>query len=101
MSTLLDGLKVTLIGILIVFFGLTILIMLIKALIASTGNLGKKKETPEQAAPVATVTAVQEAETAADEVNDEETVAAIMAALSCVMENGSGFTVRHIRRIRA
>ena len=91
-----NSLIVTVIGMLIVFFGLTVLIFLIKILIKLTDNLGKKT-TKVAAVPAAPVPA-QPVEEIVEE-DDGELVAAIMAALSCVMEEGKTFTVRHIRRI--
>lgn len=95
MDKLIFGLLVAVIGLLTVFFGLTVLIMLIKSMTALTGRNGKKKaETPAPASePVAEITE--------EETDDGEVIAAITAAISCMMEEGSRFTVRHVRRIGA
>ncbi len=91
------GLIVTLIGMLTVFFGLIILIALIKVMEKATANLGKKKAAPAKAAEAAPV-----AEPAAEEVpvtDDSELVAVISAAVAMMMEDGSAFTVRRVRRV--
>ena len=83
----------------IVFLGLTILIFMIKALIASTDGMGKKKKA-QQAQPVQTakVAATVQPEQSEPEA-DDSLVAAITAALMCVMEENQGFVVRRIRRV--
>ena len=96
MDKLIFGLLVAVIGMLTVFFGLVILIMLIKAMTALTDKTGKKKT--EAAASVSAASVVEEAP-AEDEVDDGEVIAAITAAISCMMEEGSRFTVRHVRRV--
>ncbi len=102
--TLGDSLLVTLIGMIIVFFGLTVLIFLIKALIGLTDNLGKKKAKPKVSTlPVAPPPPPVKVEPAAmEDVREEdeaELIAVITAALMCVMEEGTGFRVRHVRRV--
>ena len=72
------GLTVTLIGIAIVFLGLTILIGLIKLMENAT-------------APV-----VEEVPVA----DDSELIAVISAAVAMMMEDGSAFTVRRVRRVQ-
>lgn len=99
MDTLLTGLKVALIGMLIVFFGLTILIGLIKTLTTVTDPQRKKDKQKNEKKPAEeTETAVAETEEYEDE-DDGPLVAAITAALYQVLGNDSKFTVRHIRRI--
>ncbi len=94
MDRLIDGLLVTLIGMLVVFFGLIILIGLIKIITMLTTEKKKAKvaEAPAPAAAPATVAPV-----AAE--NDDALIAVITAAVSCMMEEGTAFTVRHVRRI--
>ena len=75
-----NSLLVTLIGMIIVFFGLTILIFLIKALVRLTENLGRKK-TPVRTvtpppAPAPAPVAVEEPEE-----NEDELIAVITAAI--------------------
>ena len=74
-------LLVTLIGMAIVILGLTVLIFLIKGLVKITDGLGKKKQPEDEPA------------------EDSALVAAITAALMCVMEDNQGFVVRRIRRV--
>lgn len=94
-----NSLLVTLIGMIIVFFGLTVLIFLIKALVKLTENLGQKKTTvrkvtpaPAPAAPVATIPDEPEED-------EDELIAVITAAIACMMEEGTAFTVRHVKRV--
>ena len=97
-----DALLVVLIGMVIVFFGLVVLIALIKLLVKLTSGLGrgKKKAAPAPAPKPAPVPAVQQAAPApAEEQEDTALVAAITAALALVME-GSAFQVKRIRRIQ-
>ena len=91
----LDALIVTVVGIAIVFLGLLILIGLIKLLIRLTEGMGKKKEAPAAPAP-APVAAAPVAEEVTD---DDALIAVITAAVACMMEEGSAFTVRRVRRI--
>ena len=93
-----NSLLVTLIGMIIVFFGLTILIFLIKALVRLTENLGRKKTpvrtvTPPPAPAPAPVAVVEPEE------NEDELIAVITAAIACMMEEGTTFTVRHVKRV--
>lgn len=92
------GLIVTLIGILTVFFGLTILIGLIKLMEKATANLGKKaKKQAEAPAPAPVAAPVVEEVPVAD---DSELIAVISAAVAMMMEDGSAFTVRRVRRVQ-
>ncbi len=95
-----SSLLVTVVGMIIVFFGLTVLIFLIKGLVALTGNVGKKKAAPAsapvKAAPApAPVPAAPEAEPE----DDGALIAAITAAIACMLDDGTAFTVRHVRRL--
>lgn len=87
------GLTVTLIGMLTVFFGLVLLIGLIKLMENATANLGKggKKAKKQAEAPV-----VEEVPVA----DDSELIAVISAAVAMMMEDGSAFTVRRVRRVQ-
>lgn len=87
---------VTLISMAIVFFGLAVLIGLIKVMVRVTGLKGKKKTETEEKI----VAGIEEPAEDQPVQDDAETVAAIMAAISCMLEEGQQFTVRRIRRIR-
>ena len=93
------GLTVTLIGIAIVFLGLTILIGLIKLMENATANLGKggKKAKKQAEAPAPVAAPVVEEVPVAD---DSELIAVISAAVAMMMEDGSAFTVRRVRRVQ-
>lgn len=98
------GLIVTLIGIAIVFLGLTILIGLIKLMEKATANLGKGgkggkkgKKQAEAPAPAPVAAPVVEEVPMAD---DSELIAVISAAVAMMMEDGSAFTVRRVRRVQ-
>ena len=98
------GLTVTLIGIAIVFLGLTILIGLIKLMEKATANLGKGgkggkkgKKQAEAPAPAPAAAPVVEEVPVAD---DSELIAVISAAVAMMMEDGSAFTVRRVRRVQ-
>lgn len=95
-----NSLLVAIVGILVVFLGLCILIMLIKGLALATERMGKKKEKPAAAAPTPAPAPVQApvAEAVTEE-NDDALIAVISAAVACMMEQGSAFTVRRVRRI--
>lgn len=97
------GLIVTLIGMLTVFFGLVLLIGLIKLMENATANLGKggkkaKKQAEAPApAPAPVAAPVVEEVPVAD---DSELIAVISAAVAMMMEDGSAFTVRRVRRVQ-
>lgn len=92
------GLIVTLIGMLTVFFGLVLLIGLIKLMEKATANLGKKaKKQAEAPAPAPVAAPVVEEVPVAD---DSELIAVISAAVAMMMEDGSAFTVRRVRRVQ-
>lgn len=98
------GLTVTLIGIAIVFLGLTILIGLIKLMEKATANIGKggkggkkAKKQAEAPAPAPVAAPVVEEVPVAD---DSELIAVISAAVAMMMEDGSAFTVRRVRRVQ-
>lgn len=95
------GLIVTLIGMLTVFFGLVLLIGLIKLMENATANLGKggkkAKKQAEAPAPAPVAAPVVEEVPVAD---DSELIAVISAAVAMMMEDGSAFTVRRVRRVQ-
>ena len=99
MDTLIFGLQVTLIGIGIVFFGLVVLIGLIKLISIATSSLGKKKEPKKaapQPAPAPAPSPVVEEAPAAD---DGELIAVITAAIAAMLDDGGAFVVRKVRRV--
>lgn len=98
------GLIVTLIGMLTVFFGLVLLIGLIKLMEKATANLGKggkgSKKAKKQAdapAPAPVTAPVAEEVPVTD---DSELIAVISAAVAMMMEDSSAFTVRRVRRVQ-
>ena len=99
--TFVDTLLVAVVGILVVFFGLTILIMLIKLMGSLTGNAGKKEKPVKTApVPVEKIEPVAVPAPAAPAVqSNDELIAVITAAVAAMMGEGNGFTVRRVRRI--
>lgn len=97
---LIFGLQVTAIGIGIVFFGLVVLIGLVKIISVATASLGKKKEAPkpvsQPTAPATIKPIVEEAPVAQD---DGALIAVITAAIAAMLDDGSAFVVRKVRRI--
>lgn len=109
MTKLIFAVTVMVVGMLIVFLGLTILIFCIKALSAL---LDAKKEAPKAAAPAPAPVVVPEpvAETAANETGADanELIAVITAAITAYMANEKGssyagktLVVRNIRAAAA
>lgn len=109
MTKLIFAVTVMLVGMLIVFLGLTILIFCIKALSAL---LDSKKKAPKAAAPAPAPVVVPEpvAETAANETGADanELIAVITAAITAYMANEKGssyagktLVVRNIRAAAA
>ena len=99
MDMLIFGLSVTVVGMLIVFFGLIILIGLIQLVTVMTSGEKHHKETATPAptpAPVP-VAPVELAPVAAPQ--DDALIAVISAAIAAVMGEDKGFVVRHVRRI--
>ena len=93
MDRLTASLMVLVIGLVVVFFGLVLLIGLIKIMTMLTQE-HKKKAAAAAPAPAVPV--------AAEEVtvqSDDALIAVITAAIACAMEEGTGFTVRRVRRI--
>lgn len=97
-----NSLLVAVVGMAVVFFGLVILIMLIKLMGALTGNMGKKEATkavpaPVVAAPVAAPAPVGKLSPAKF---DDETVAVITAAIAAVRGEGYPFQIKRIVRVK-
>lgn len=99
MDMLIFGLSVTVVGMLIVFFGLIILIGLIQLVTVMTSGEKHHKETATPAptpAPVP-VAPVEPAPVAAPQ--DDALIAVISAAIAAVMGEDKGFVVRQVRGI--
>ena len=94
------GLQVTVIGVGIVFFGLIVLIGLVKLISVATASLGKKKAPKPAPQPVpapATIRVVEEEAPAAQD--DGALIAVITAAIAAMLDDGSAFVVRKVRRV--
>ena len=105
-DTLPEGMLVTLVGLLIVFFGLIVLIILIGLINKITRSLGPKE--PEElvevhAAPKKDPNAIDDellaVISAAIAAQDQEEVVAAIAAALAMMDEGTGFRVRRVRLI--
>ena len=104
-----DSLMVAVVGILVVFIGLVVLMMLIKAMGAMTGGMGKKSDA--KSAPAAATAAAPAAAPAVTEgliksdakINpakiDAETVAVLTAAIAATRGEGYPFKIRRIVRV--
>lgn len=95
------SLVVLLIGILTVFFGLVLLIGLIKIMEKLTSNLGNGKKKAAKAAEAAPTPAPAPAVEEVPVTDDNELIAVISAAVAMMMEDGSAFTVRRVRRVNS
>lgn len=109
-KTFADTLMVALVGIAVVFFGLVILIMLIKAMGALTGNMGKKTEVasapaaaPVAAAPAAAPAVVESLIKPDTKIKsakiDPETIAVLTAAIAATRGEGYPFKIKRIVRV--
>ncbi len=97
MDNLLFGLGVTAVGMLVVFFGLIVLIGLIKIMTMLSQSKKPKEKEVVAPAPVAAPAPV-EAEAAAP-TQDDVLIAVISAAVAAAMGEETGFVVRRVRRI--
>lgn len=97
MDNLLFGLGVTAVGMLVVFFGLIVLIGLIKIMTMLSQSKKPKEKEVVAPAPVAAPAPV-EAEAAAS-TQDDVLIAVISAAVAAAMGEETGFVVRRVRRI--
>lgn len=93
------SLLVTLIGMVTVFVGLIILIVLIKLLVKATDGIGKKKAAPAPQVVIPPMKAFAIRSDDAPEAAGDELIAVIMAAVTCVMGEDQSFVVRRIRRV--
>lgn len=95
------GLSTTVIGMLVVFFGLVILIACIYVMTTFTGRKSRKAAAPETKAAPAPETAPVIEEAARETEDEGPVVAAITAAIAAVWsqeEHTGGFVVRRVRR---
>lgn len=98
MSNLISGLSTTLIGMLIVFFGLLVLILCITVMHKIMNPGRKEKAIPEEEKVVVKAPEPEPAEE--PEGDDGELIAVISAAIAAVWdEQEGGFVVRRVRRI--
>ena len=101
LSTLAYGGKVAIIGMLIVFIGLILLILILSlmAQLFKTFDKSAEKEAvqPAEAAPVEFVPAAEEVEE--EIVDDTELIAVIAAAISAYEADGKKLVVRKVRRV--
>ena len=97
MDNLLFGLGVTAVGMLVVFFGLIVLIGLIKIMTMLSQSKKPKEKEAVAPAPVAAPAPV-EAEAAAP-TQDDVLIAVISAAVAAAMGEETGFVVRRVRHI--
>ena len=99
MSNLMNGLSTTLIGMLIVFFGLLILILCITVMHKVMNRGPKNREIPAEEKVIVSGPAPEPA-VAEEEEDDSELIAVISAAIAAVWDDQeSGFVVRRVRRI--
>ena len=101
MDMLIFGLSVTVVGMLIVFFGLVILIGLIKLVTMMTNGEKPRKEAAAPApAPVpAPAAAVPAPPAPVAPAQDDALISVISAAIAAVMGEDRGFVVRRVRRV--
>ena len=98
--TFAETLLVAVIGMLVVFFGLVILIMLIKLMGAMTGGMGKKEAPKAAPAPVAAAPVAAPVGKLSPAKFDDETVAVITAAIAAVRGEGYPFQIKRIVRVK-
>jgi sodium pump decarboxylase gamma subunit len=94
------SLLVAVVGICVVFFGLIILIALIKLMGILTGNMGKKEAPKAAPAPVAAPVAPAPVGTLSPAKFDAETVAVITAAIAAVRGDDYPFQIKRIVRVK-
>lgn len=101
MDSLVFSLSVSLIGMLVVFVGLCILIVSIKAITSLSAAGGKKQKADAPAKSVAAPTPAPAAVSAPAQNNaiPADVIAAITAAIAAVWDGKGGFTVRRVRRV--
>ena len=95
-----DSLMVAVVGLTVVFFGLVVLIMLIKVMGMLTGNMGKKEAPKAAPAPVAAPAAPAPVGKLSPAKFDAETVAVITAAIAAERGEGYPFQIKRIVRVK-
>ena len=95
-----SSLLVAMVGIAVVFFGLVILIMLIKLMGVLTGNLGKKEAPKAAPVPVAAAAVAAPEGKLSPAKFDDQTVAVITAAIAAVRGEGYPFQIKRIVRVK-
>lgn len=95
-----SSLLVAVVGIAVVFFGLVILIMLIKLMGVLTGNLGKKEAPKAAPVPVAAAAVAAPEGKLSPAKFDDQTVAVITAAIAAVRGEGYPFQIKRIVRVK-
>ena len=95
-----DSLMVAVVGMAVVFFGLVVLIMLIKVMGMLTGNMGKKEAPKAAPAPVAAPAAPAPVGKLSPAKFDAETVAVITAAIAAERGEGYPFQIKRIVRVK-
>ena len=96
--TFANSLLVAVVGIAVVFFGLVILIALIKLMGVLTGNMGKK-EAPKATPAAAPVAPAPEGKLSPAKF-DDQTVAVITAAIAAVRGEDYPFQIKRIVRVK-
>ena len=99
MDKLIFGLSVTAIGIGIVFLGLVVLIGLIKLISMVTASMGSKKTPAPVPQPVRPAPAPAPVVEEAPVADDGALIAVITAAIAAMLDDGSAFVVRKVRRV--
>ena len=94
------SLLVAVVGICVVFFGLIILIALIKLMGILTGNMGKKEAPKAAPAPVAAPVAPAPVGKLSPAKFDADTVAVITAAIAAVRGDDYPFQIKRIVRVK-
>ena len=99
--TFAETLLVAVVGMAVVFFGLVVLIMLIKLMGVLTGNMGKKEAPKAAPAPAVVAPAAPAPEGKLSPAKfDDETVAVITAAIAAVRGDGYPFRIKRIVRVK-
>ncbi len=96
MNQLTFGLSVTILGMVVVFVGLIVLILCVKAISLISGTKAPKQAAVPPAQHCVTVSSVSQA---AAQGPSPEVVAAITAAIAAMWQGETGFVIRHMKRI--
>ncbi len=98
MNVLLYGLQVTLVGMLVVFFGLIVLVAFIRVIRPMFARGEKRPPAPK---PVKAAPQVAAAAPAASASQEGALIAVITAAIAAAMGAEKQFVVRNVRRVRS